>query len=203
MDYNEKYRAERDRILAEIEQNRTPEQRAEAEKIRARRHAYEGLPGRVKTEMNELETFLAFASVAAIGVDYGSARNAKAPEPDILCSISGQPYYFELGEIADTSVAHSLAKALANDRPTGGAFSQVDPFRNILISKAKKEYASNDVPIDLLLHYQKQAAPWKEYFDEIVEHHQREVSATLAPSGPFKRLWVFNAWANKILLRLG
>ena len=39
------------RLRAEIERNRTPEQRIE-EEIRARRHAYERLPGRVKTEMN-------------------------------------------------------------------------------------------------------------------------------------------------------
>jgi len=40
-----------------------------------------------------------------------------------------------IGEIADTSVAHNLAKALERDEPTGGAFSQMEPFHDILTSK--------------------------------------------------------------------
>ncbi|PYT11448.1 MAG: hypothetical protein DMG59_26380, partial [Acidobacteria bacterium] len=112
-----------------------PRHRAEAQEIRARRHAYERLPGSVKTEMNELEVFRAFEAVADIGIDAGSAQNAKAPEPDIWCAIDGNPHYFELGEIADTSVAHNLAKALERDEPTGGAFSQMEPFHDILTSK--------------------------------------------------------------------
>jgi hypothetical protein len=204
MDYMEKYRIERDQLRAEIERNRTPEQRAEAEEIRARRHAYERLPGRVKTEMNELEVFRAFAIAAGLGVDEGSARNAKPPAPDIWCSIGGAPCYFELGEVADTSVAYSLAKALENDEPTGGPFSQMEPFRDILIAKAGKKYIANGSPIDLLLHYQKQAPPWKQYFDEMVDKYAAEINAVLsANGGPFQRLWVFNVWEGEILLRVG
>jgi hypothetical protein len=40
-----------------------------------------------------------------------------------------------IGEIADTFVAHNLAKALERDEPTGGAFSQMEPFHDILTSK--------------------------------------------------------------------
>jgi hypothetical protein len=203
MDFMEKYRAERDRLRAEIERNRTPAQRAEAEEIRARRHAYERLPGRVKTEMNELDVFRAFEAVADIGINAGSAQNAKAPEPDILCVIGGNPHYFELGEIADTSMARNLAKALERDEPTGGAFSQMEPCHDILASKAKKVYRSNGVPIDLLLHYQKQTPPWKQYFDEMVEKYANEINAVLIPNGgPFQRLWVLDVWGKGILLRL-
>src|SRR6266568_3383637 len=114
MDYMEEYRKKRAHLRAEIERNRTPEQRVEAEVIRAKRLAYERLPGRVKTEMNELDVFRVFAIAAGLAVQQGSERNAKSPEPDIWCSIARSPYYFELGEIADTSVAYSLAKALEN-----------------------------------------------------------------------------------------
>jgi hypothetical protein len=38
--------------------------------------AYERLPGRVKTEMNELEVFNAFTIAAGLHVDKDSARNA-------------------------------------------------------------------------------------------------------------------------------
>lgn len=154
--------------------------------------------------MNELEVFRAFAMAAGIGVDEGSARNAKPPEPDIVCSIAGAPHYFELGEIADTSVAYSLAKALEKDEPTGGPFSQMEPFRDILTSKAGKTYVANGNPIDLLLHYQKQTPPWKEYFDAMVDTYAREINAVLsANGGPFKRLWVFSVWGKEILLSVG
>src|ERR1051325_2265003 len=121
MDFMEEYRQERDRLRAEIERRRTPDQRAEAEAIRARRFAFDRLPSRAKTEMNELEVFNAFTIAAGLPIDKGSVRNTKPPEPDIFCSIAGSDHYFELGEIADTSVAHSLAKAFENDEPTGCA----------------------------------------------------------------------------------
>jgi hypothetical protein len=185
MDFMEKYRQERDRLRAEIERSWTPEQRAEAEAIRARRLAFERLPGRVKTEMNEMEVFRAFVVAAGLNVDDGSARNAKPPEPDIWCSIAEAPYYFELGEAADTSVAHSLAQALENDEPTGGAFSQMEPFRDILTSKSGKKYVSNGSPIDLLLHYQKQTPPWKEYFDEMVDKYASQINGVLSHNPAF------------------
>ena len=189
MDYREKYRLERDRLRAEIERNRTPEQEAAAEEMRTKRLAYERLPGRVKTETNELEVFRAFAIVAGLSIDSGSERNAKPPEPDIFCRIAGVPYYFELGEVADTSVAYSLAKALENDEPTGGAFSQMQPFRDILTSKARKKYESNGSSIDLLLHYQKQTPPWKEYFDDMVAKYSDEINAVLFNNDPPGRRW--------------
>jgi hypothetical protein len=57
----------------------------------------------------------------------------------------------------------------------------MEPFRDILISKARKKYDSNGFPIDLLLHYQKQtpALPWKEYFDDMVAKYTDEINAVL------------------------
>jgi hypothetical protein len=127
-------------------ENRTPAQRAEADEIRVRRHAYERLPGRVKTEMNELAVFRAFEAVADIGIDDGSVQNAKAPEPDIWCTIAGNPHYFELGEIADTSVAHNLTKAFELNQPKGGAFSHMEPFHGILTSKARRGTDRTELP---------------------------------------------------------
>jgi putative ABC transport system permease protein len=45
MDLMEKYRAERDRLRAEIERNKTPTQRAKADEIRARRRLALGAAG--------------------------------------------------------------------------------------------------------------------------------------------------------------
>jgi hypothetical protein len=51
----------------------------------------------------------------------------------------------------------------------------MEPF-DILISKAGKKYDSKGSPIDLVLHYQKQAAPWQQYFDEMVDKYSGEVN---------------------------
>jgi hypothetical protein len=204
VDYREKYRVERDRFRMEIEQSRTPEQKAEAEEIRAIRRQYNRLPGRVKTEMNELEVFRAFAIAAELGVDDCSVRNANAPGPDIWCSIAGAPYYFELGEIVDTSVSYSVAKSLEKDEHIGGPFSQIQPFQDILVSKAVKTYVTDGCPVDLVLHYQKQTPPWHQYFEEMVYEYAKEIDAVLTGNGgPFQRLWVFDFWKKEILLRVG
>jgi hypothetical protein len=65
----EAYRQERDRLRAEIEGNRTPEQRAEADQIRAQRAAYDALPNGTKTELEEIELFDAFTTASGVTVD--------------------------------------------------------------------------------------------------------------------------------------
>src|SRR5437660_12715478 len=100
--YNrEEFRRKRYWLRAEIEANRTPEERARADQIRAQRAAFEALPNNKKTEIEELEVFNAFAAVAEAGIDSGSGVNGCSPEPDIRCGIRSEVHYFELGEITD------------------------------------------------------------------------------------------------------
>jgi hypothetical protein len=139
-----------------------------------------------------------------LALDHRLTENDSAGHYLIWSSVDGSPYYFELGEVTDSSVAYSLAKALENDEPAGGAFSQTEPFRDILTSKAGKTYVSNGSPIDLLLHYQKQSPPWQQYFAEMVERHAREINAVLSVNGgPYQRLWIFDGWKRDILLKAG
>jgi hypothetical protein len=199
----EHYRKERDRLRAEIESSRTPEERSRSEELRTRRAAYEVLSGAIKKEINELQVFQAFAKVAPIQIDIGSERNAASPEPDVRCAIGGAPYYFELGEITDQAVARSLAMAFERDELTGGAFSQDRPFATILANKATKTYETSGVSVDLLLYYRKQYPPGPQYFSEMVDSCRHSLSAALiGGGGPFDRIWVFNFWEDRVLLTI-
>jgi hypothetical protein len=197
----DQYRQEGNRLRAEIERNRTPQQLQHADELRTRRAAYDALPGDAKKEMNELQVFRAFAKAAPIWIEVNSDRNVAPPEPDIRCSIDGSPYYFELGEITDRGVARNYAIALKTDEQTGGAFSQKIPFASILSSKATKTYVTSGAPVDLLLYYRKQYPPWDEYFSEMVNASARDLTAELKLNGgPFDRLWIFDFWEDRILL---
>jgi len=201
MNSREHFRQERGRIRVEIERNRTPEQRQYSDDLRARRAAYDALPGGVKKEINELEVFRAFAKVAPVSIDATSERNAAPPEPDVCCTIDGITYYFELGEITDQPVARSTAIALKTDEPTGCAFSQDVPFASILSNKATKKYLTSGAPVDLLLYYRKQYPPWKQYFSGMVNANENHIRAVLkSNAGPFDRLWIFDFWEDRVLL---
>ncbi len=187
----EAYRQTRDQLRAEIEANRTPEQRAEADQIRAQRAAYEALPNHTKTELEELDVFDAFAIASSVTVDPQSRANAPAPEPDIRSTIGGVLHYFELGEITDQPVARATADALKHDEPRGTAFSQTEPFTYIIAKKGTKTYITNGAPVDLVLYYRTQHAPWLSYLTEMVAGNMAALDA-LITGGPFQRVWIFD-----------
>jgi hypothetical protein len=190
--YNpETYNQRRDQLRAEIEANRTPEQRAEANQIRAQRAAYEALPNGTKTELEEIEVFDAFVAAAGIAVDANSGANASAPEPDIRCTVAGALHYFELGEITDQPVARTLADALKYDEPRGTAFSQTEPFAYIIAKKRTKTYTTTGARVDLILYYRTQYAPWASYFTDMLTSNMTALDA-LTIGGPFQRVWIFD-----------
>jgi len=187
----EAYRQERNRLRAEIEANRTPEQRAHADQIRAERAAYEALPNGVKTELEEIEVFDAFVAASGIAVDANTRVSSPAPEPDIRCTVEGALHYFELGEITDRPVARATADALKYDEPRGTAFSQTEPFTYIIGKKQTKTYTTNGAPVDLILYYRTQPAPWASYFTDMLASNKAALNA-LTNGGPFQRVWVFD-----------
>ena len=194
----ETYRQERERLRSEIEASRTPEQKAEADQIRAQRAVYEALPNGTKTELEELEVFDAFTAVAGLAVDPDSRVNAPIPEPDIRCTIRGALHYFELGEITDQSVARATADALKYDEPRGTAFSQIEPFAYIIGKKRTKIYRTNAAPVELVLYYRTQHAPWPAYFADLLASSMADLDA-LVIGGPFQRVWIFD-FVNKTVL---
>ncbi len=159
--------------------------------MRAQRAAYEALPNGTKTELEEVEVFDAFTVASGIAVDPHSRVNAPAPEPDIRCTTAGVLQYFELGEITDQPVARTLADALKYDEPRGTSFSQTEPFTYIIAKKGTKTYTTNGAPVDLVLYYRTQHAPWASYFADMLASSMAELDA-LTTGGPFQRVWVFD-----------
>jgi len=159
----EEYRRKRRQLREEIEANRTPEQKAEAARIRAQRAAYEALPNGEKTELEELDVFRAFAAVAELGVDPGSEVNVAPPRPDIRCTLDGDLRYFEFGEITDQRVAR--AAALTDDGVSRAtAFSPTAPLDYMIDKKRTRTYETGGVPVDLVLCYRTEHAPPLDYF---------------------------------------
>src|SRR5665213_3386201 len=194
----EAYRQERARLRAEIEASRTPEQKAEADQIRAQRAGYESLPNGTKTELEEREVFDAFAAAARIAVDPNSRANAPIPEPDIRCTITGALHYFELGEITGQPVARVAADSLRYDEPRGTAFSQTEPFAYIIGKKRTRTYVTNGAPVELVLYYRTQHAPWPADFADLLANSMTDLDA-LVIGGPFQCVWRFDFVKSTVL----
>jgi len=195
----EKFGRERERLRSEIDANRTPEQRLEAEQVRAVRASYDALSNGKKKEQGELQVFNAFAAVASEAhIDPSSGFNANFPEPDIRCTVAGDRHYFELGEITDQSVAKSLADAIKHDLPKGSAFSQDRPFAHIIEKKCRKSYRANGAPVDLLLYYRTQAPPPLSLLGELLKNNASTLEA-LVVGGRFQRVWIFDFLKRHVL----
>lgn len=193
------FRKERERLLAESEANRTPKQKIEAERIRARRAAYGALSNSRKTEIEELEVFTAFAAVVAEArIDLGSGINAVSPEPDIRCTVAGAPHYFELGEITDQPMAKSTADAIKYDEARTCAFSQERPFAYVIEKKRSRPYTTGGAPVELLLYYRTQPPPPASHFKALLNNTAFDLQALVA-SGQFQRVWIFD-FSEKCLL---
>lgn len=196
----EGYRRELQRLRAEIEARRTPEQKAKAERIRAQRAAYEAMPNARKTEKEELEVFRAFVRATELEVDSGSEANGLAPEPDIRCTMDGRVYYFELGEIADQPVARAMANALKHDEPRGTAYSESRPFAYIIGKKRSRSYTTKDAAVDLVLYYRTQPSPTPSSFGGMLAQSLPDLLGLTTP-GPFQRVWIFDFNKQSLLWR--
>ena len=99
-----------------------------------------------------MSVFKFCASTPGIKVDAGSVENVDPPYPDIRCTISGKPHWFELGRIINDEVAAKIdTKRRTLDE--GFSFSQEIPFVEIITKKAKKMYETHGSPVDLVLHF--------------------------------------------------
>jgi hypothetical protein len=166
-----------------------------------KRKAYYAIPSAVRKEASEMRVFMEFAAVANLNVDPGTPRNKIPPLPDISCGIAGQPYLFELGEVTDESLAGEIGRALRTCTDgDGGPFSEEEALIRMVLKKATSTYATGGVPLDLVLHYDKQYpfAP-----AESLQGYEAEIAMALAPTGPFSRMWIYDGWNKVILWRRG
>jgi hypothetical protein len=144
----------------------------------------------------ELVVFQSFAYASGLPVDEGSAENRDPDYPDILCAISGEKYWFELGQIINEEVAEKLNP---NRRKQDGGFSydQEKPFVDVVMSKATKKYVTEGAPVDLVLHFDLRLGS-AATVDRLVDKHAKLLDS-LTTTGPFKRVWIFDEYTRTVV----
>jgi hypothetical protein len=144
----------------------------------------------------EMLVFLSFAPASGLLIDEGSAENRDPDYPDILCMISGQKYWFELGHIINETVAEKLNPN--RRRPEGGfSYDQEKPFVDIVSSKSAKTYTTEGEPVDLILHFDFRLGT-AATAQRLCEKHEALLKS-LTTTGPFKRVWVFDEFNKKVV----
>jgi len=144
----------------------------------------------------EMSVFLSFVRSSGLEIDEGSAENRDPDYPDIVCTISNQEYFFELGRIISEEVA---AKLNPNRRTPEGGFSydQAKPLLELVCSKSAKTYRSDGAPVDLVLHFDLRLGT-AATMARLIERNPR-LFDSLSTAGPFRRVWVFDEHTQQII----
>jgi hypothetical protein len=144
----------------------------------------------------ELSIFRSFASVCGLPIDEGSPENHKPDYPDILCTIAGQRYWFELGQIIHEEVAEKLNP---KRRTLDGGFSydREEPFLELVNSKGSKRYITEGLSVDLILYFDLRLGTTASV-RRLCERHT-DLLDSLTTTGPFKRVWIFNVATQEVV----
>jgi hypothetical protein len=155
-----------------------------------------GLRKTDRRQMEEMSVFNSFAAASGLAIDEGSAVSASPPYPDIRCTISGQLYWFELGQIIDGEVAEKINP---KRRRIGGgfSFSQERPLIDIAKKKVLKAYKTQGAPVDLILHFDLRLGT-KGIVGPLIEKLAGPLNS-LVTKGPFARVWVYDDWTKKVV----
>jgi hypothetical protein len=146
----------------------------------------------------EMLIFQSFASASGLPIEEGLAENGAQYYPDISCTISGQRYWFELGQIINEEVAEKLNPK--RRKPEGGfSYDQEKPFVERVNDKATKKYKTDGSPVDLVLHFDLRLGT-----AATVKHLSQRHGAlldSLTTAGPFKRVWIFDDYTKELVWR--
>ena len=151
--------------------------------------------GLSKTE-REMSVFRSFAVASGLAIDEGSAVNAVPRHPDIRCTISGQLYWFELGQIISEEVAAKINPKRRNV-DSGFSFSQEHPFVEIIQEKARKMYDTYGAPVDLILYFDLRLGT-EGVVRLLIEKHAGLLNS-LVTVGPFSRVWIYDDWTKIVV----
>lgn len=150
-----------------------------------------------KQKQSERDIFHRFAEATSfLLVDADSIDSRDPPEPDVWCTVSLVPYYFELASITEPKMA--IAENSSPSSPKGGAYSNDAALLAIMKKKAHKKYSVDGIRVDLLLYYYEQPAPPEEELSKFLPIHKTVVEA-LTVGGPFSRVWIFDVWNTRVL----
>ena len=152
----------------------------------------------------EIAIFKKFLSVCPYKINNATIRSLVPPNPDICVEMSDtQKLYFELTECVVESIAKQTGESLkalrTNKDLTHGhnaiAFKEGSLF-NKRMEKFGKRYQA-DAPIELLSYFSQQAEP----LGEVLSRYRYFVEEHIG-KGPFRRVWVYDVFPNKILYRV-
>ena len=154
-----------------------------------------GLKKADRQRAEEMAVFKSFVSASGIRIDEGSAisGNADKKEPDIRCTISGKPHWFELGEIISEEVAAKISPT-RKTMDSGFSFSQEAPFVKIVKKKRTGPYQTQGAPVDLVLHFDLRLGT-NGVVSRLIEKHDALLKS-LVNNGPFARVWIYDAFAK-------
>ena len=154
------------------------------------------LKGDERKRAMEMLIFQSFAAVSGLPIDEGSPEHRDPEYPDILCTILGRKYWFELGQVIHREVAE---KVNPKRRKLDGGFSydQERPFVDLVKSKATKKYTTEGAPVDLILHFGFRFGS-ATAARRLCEKHAALLEA-LTTAGAFSRVWVFDEF-NKVVI---
>lgn len=148
--------------------------------------------------LNERQVFASCVKAAGLALDPGSIESRQPPEPDIRCTVCGDPRRIEMVEIVDRQLAEGRAEAMRTHQPTGGAFSAEDPLFHAVASKYEKTYETGGEPLFLIAYYDKQY-PNTSVDPSVVPRTIHGVAQSMLTFGGWSGLWVFDTWNQCIL----
>lgn len=148
----------------------------------------------------EMCLFQSFVPASGLLIDEGSAENRDPAYPDILCRISGEKYWFELGQVINEDVAKKI-NPNRRKYDDGFSFNQETPFVELISSKASKSYETEGAPVDLILHFDLRLGTTASV-KRLSEKHKTLLDS-LTVTGPFKRVWIFDDGTKQVVWRSG
>ena len=136
--------------------------------------SWDALSPEEKKQAVESLIFISFAYETKLNPDPFEHSNEDPPRPDVLTSVDGREYFFELGEITDEAFAKRIADSIKTKTVSGGALSQEEPLAKMLKQKCEKQYETDGAPVDLLLYYWRQG-PYEEAILKYLNENSPEI----------------------------
>ena len=150
----------------------------------------------------EITIFKKFISIYPYKVNAGTIQKLEAEnKPDIYCELSnGSKVYFELTECVCEPIAKQtgdMLKALRTNENLVKKHSAIAFKEDALLDKSIGKFGKNyqtDDPIELVSYFNQQAEP----LGDVLSRYDCFVREHIEKS-PFRRVWVYDVFHNKIL----
>jgi hypothetical protein len=176
-------------------------------KVRAYQSARE-LLGRSNAKLlREWEVFTSFCQTAGFAIEPADVvmldpNSSDPPPPDLKCCLTGEPHFFELGEILQKDIAEASSpktrQAIVVPRlPLAIIWGTL---QEMLTKKLGKNYDLEARPISLLLYYDRGPSFW-EFLCPLIYQNTTDIQRVF-DTGIFDNMWLFDATQRQVLFHL-